>query len=54
MLDSGITIVGKGAKIPPGIKIGRNSAILCDVMEDDFTGPEVPSGETVKPKQRRT
>ena len=54
VLNSGITIVGKGAMIPTGVKIGRNSVIFCNVREDDFPGTEIPSGGTVKPKQRRT
>ena len=53
VLNAGITIVGKGAKIPVGVKIGRNCAIFCDAREDDFPGTEIPSGEIIKPKQSR-
>jgi len=53
MLNSGITIVGKGAKIPEGVKIGRNCAITANVVEKDFRGPVVPSGETIKAKRHR-
>jgi len=52
-LNSGITVVGKGARIPEGITIGRNCAIACNVMEKDFRGTVVPSGETVKAKRHR-
>lgn len=53
-LHTGITIVGKRAKVPPGIKIGRNCAIFNNAGEDDFHGPEIQSGETIKPKRRRS
>jgi glucose-1-phosphate adenylyltransferase len=55
-LQSGITVVGKGARIPTGLRIGRNCLIAADVMERDFArllssngrvGKELPSGETV-------
>jgi len=55
-LQSGITVVGKGARIPSGLRIGRNCLIAADVMERDFlrflssngsVGKELPSGETV-------
>lgn len=53
VLSKGITIIGKRAKIPAGIKIGRNCVIYGNAKEDDFPGPEVQSGETIKPKRRR-
>jgi hypothetical protein len=55
-LQSGITLVGKGARIPTGLTIGRNVLIAADVIERDFqrilssnghVGTELPSGETV-------
>lgn len=56
-LYSGITIVGKGARIPSGLSIGRNCRIGSDVLERDFeryvssnggeASLQVPSGETV-------
>jgi glucose-1-phosphate adenylyltransferase len=55
-LQSGITVVGKGARIPSGLRIGRNCLIAADVLERDFTrylssnghrAKELPSGETV-------
>src|SRR5579864_8454230 len=55
-LQSGITVVGKGARIPTGMTIGRNVLIAADVIERDFqrilvsnghVGTELPSGETV-------
>jgi glucose-1-phosphate adenylyltransferase len=55
-LSSGITVVGKGARIPTGLRIGRNCLIAADVIERDFqrllssnghVARELPSGETV-------
>jgi len=46
---TGPTIVGKGARIPGGKRIGRNVVIQTDVNEEDFDGfgDLVPSGATV-------
>jgi glucose-1-phosphate adenylyltransferase len=55
-LQSGITVVGKGARIPTGLRIGRNCLIAADVIERDFqrllstnghVASELKSGETV-------
>jgi glucose-1-phosphate adenylyltransferase len=55
-LQSGITVVGKGARIPTGVRVGRNCLIAADVIERDFqrflssnghVRTELPSGETV-------
>jgi len=48
----GITIVGKKSKIPRGVKIGRNCIIYPGVVEDDFSGSEIRSGETIRPKRK--
>ncbi len=53
VLNTGITIVGKRAKIGPGTRIGRNCVIYGGVDKDDFPGHEIQSGETIKPKRRR-
>jgi len=50
--NTGITIVGKRAKVPAGIKMGRNCITYYGVTEDDFPGPEIQSGETIRPKRR--
>lgn len=47
-LDSGITVIGKGARVPPGIRVGCNVKIAPGVLESDFPGPEVPDGGTVE------
>jgi len=52
VINTGITLVGKKAKIPPGVRIGHNCVICCGVTEDDFPAPEVQSGETIKPRRR--
>ena len=46
---TGPTIVGKGARMPGGKRIGRNVVIQTDVNEEDFDGfgDLVPSGATV-------
>lgn len=54
ILSTGITVVGKAARIPAGITIGRNCAIFSNVIERDFRKPIVQSGETIKPKRHRT
>ncbi len=48
-MSSGITVVGKGAHIPPNVRIGRNVLINSDVDEERFAafGDMVPSGETI-------
>ena len=50
--NTGITIIGKRTKIPHGVKIGRNCITYPDVVADDFPGPEIQSGETIRPKRR--
>jgi len=52
LLNTGITVVGKRARIPSGYRIGRNCLISSDVLEGDFAGQDglvVPSGSTVEP-----
>ena len=47
-LSAGITIVGKRARIPRGVEVGRNCRIDPGVIERDFGGvTSVASGETV-------
>ena len=56
-LTTGITIVGKDARIPSGVRLGRNVKIGSDVQERDFEavvrdGLLVPSGGTVESEAR--
>jgi glucose-1-phosphate adenylyltransferase len=48
-LNTGITVVGKEARLPANIRIGRNVLINADVDEEAFApfGGLVPSGETI-------
>jgi glucose-1-phosphate adenylyltransferase len=46
-LNTGVSIVGKGAHIPGGLRIGRNVVINADREEEDFPAGEVASGETI-------
>jgi glucose-1-phosphate adenylyltransferase len=51
-LDTGISVVGKNAHIPAGLRIGRNVLVDADVDEADFaifTDRIVHSGSTVTP-----
>ncbi len=50
-LNTGITVVGKRAVIPRGVRIGRNVKIAADVRPADFAGRLVRSGESVEPKR---
>ena len=45
-LSSGLVVVGKKARLPEGITIGRNARIGASVLESDFTSP-VPAGGVV-------
>ena len=46
-LFSGLTLVGKQARVPPGTRIGRNCRIDPFVTEADFTRRRVAAGDTV-------
>ncbi|MBX5489563.1 MAG: glucose-1-phosphate adenylyltransferase [Chloroflexi bacterium] len=47
-LNTGISLVGKRARIPSGLRMGRNCRIDPDVTERDFGGrSELPSGESI-------
>ncbi|MBI4673831.1 MAG: glucose-1-phosphate adenylyltransferase [Chloroflexi bacterium] len=48
-LNTGITVVGKGAHVPANISIGRNVVVAPRVEEETFKefGDTVPSGATV-------
>ncbi|MDX1522058.1 MAG: sugar phosphate nucleotidyltransferase, partial [Anaerolineae bacterium] len=46
-LNTGLTVVGKRARIPGGIKIGHNVIINPDVNESHFQSDYLESGETI-------
>ncbi len=47
ILNTGITLVGKRARIPAGVRLGRNVVVHPDVSEDRFPAEEIPSGGSV-------
>jgi len=49
-LNSGITVIGKGARLPSGLRVGRNCKIDPGVKETDFATLSIPSGTSVVPK----
>jgi glucose-1-phosphate adenylyltransferase len=44
---SGLTLVGKKAMIPPGMRVGTNCIVYPDMKEKDFSGLTVGDGETI-------
>jgi glucose-1-phosphate adenylyltransferase len=52
-INTGISLVGKKARIPAGTRIGRNCKIGCWVEMTDFDTDFVPSGASVGPKTPR-
>jgi glucose-1-phosphate adenylyltransferase len=50
-LNSGITVIGKGARLPPGLRVGRNCKINPGVKESDFSTLSLPSGSSVEGEQ---
>ncbi len=49
-LNTGITVVGKRAVIPRGVRIGRNVRVAADIRSSDFVGRVIKSGESVEPR----
>lgn len=47
-LDTGITLIGKRARLPDNLKVGRNAKIGTDLRPEDFSSDTVASGETVE------
>jgi glucose-1-phosphate adenylyltransferase len=46
-LNTGLTVIGKRARIPAGLKVGHNVIINPGVHEGHFQTDFVPSGETI-------
>jgi glucose-1-phosphate adenylyltransferase len=46
-MTTGINVVGAGAQIPGGLRLGRNVLIHSDRSESDFSGTEYASGEAI-------
>lgn len=47
-LNCGITVIGKGARLPPGLRVGRNCKIDPCAKESDFSTLTIPSGSSVR------
>ena len=47
-LNCGITVIGEGARLPPGLRVGRNCKIDPGVKESDFSTLSIPSGSSVE------
>ena len=43
-LSTGVTVIGKGTRIPAGLRIGRGCIVNPDLRESDFPHAEIPSG----------
>lgn len=46
-LNTGLTVIGKGALVPANIKLGRNVLVYPHVTAKDYGGKDVESGGTV-------
>jgi glucose-1-phosphate adenylyltransferase len=46
-LNSGITVIGKAARLPQGLRVGRNCKIDPGVKESNFSTLSIPSGSSV-------
>jgi glucose-1-phosphate adenylyltransferase len=53
-LNTGITVVGKRAIIPRGVRIGRNVKVAGDVKATDFPSRIVKSGASIDSKRPET
>jgi glucose-1-phosphate adenylyltransferase len=51
-LNTGVTLVGKGSRLPDNLPVGRNCEIGPDLRPEDFGGGSVASGETVENTSR--
>ncbi|OGN96682.1 MAG: glucose-1-phosphate adenylyltransferase [Chloroflexi bacterium RBG_13_51_36] len=50
-LNSGITVIGIAARLPQGLRVGRNCKIDPGVKESDFSTLSIPSGSSVGGKE---
>lgn len=49
-INTGITIIGKRARVPAGATIGRNCRIDPNTTPEDYEQLHVPSGATISPR----
>ena len=52
LLKSGITVLGKGIKIPKNFRVGKNVRIFSGVKFDKFVDGKIESGETLVKEKR--
>ncbi|MCK8817320.1 glucose-1-phosphate adenylyltransferase [Natroniella sulfidigena] len=50
LLNNGLNVIAKGAKIPSGVRIGRNCRVVSYVKKSDFNSKNVASGSTIRPR----
>ena len=46
-LSTSVTVIGKGSRVPAGLRIGRGCIIYPDMREANFPQAEIPSGSVV-------
>src|SRR5918992_909148 len=51
-LNTGITVVGKRAVVPRGVRLGRNVKVAENVRSVDFRSRVVASGGSIEPRKR--
>lgn len=51
LLTTGISIIGKRARLPYNLQVGRNCVIGPAVRADEFPGTVVPSGATIRTRR---
>jgi glucose-1-phosphate adenylyltransferase len=47
-LHTGLTVLGKGAILPSGCRIGANSIVYPRARESDYRGSTIPPGSTIR------
>ena len=47
-LNSGLTLIGKSAKLPAGLQVGRNAKIGSDIKESQFQSLQIAAGTTIE------
>ena len=47
-VNSGITLIGKRARLPDNLKVGRNCKIGGDLRPEDFPADTLASGESLE------
>lgn len=52
-LASGLTVIGKGAEIPAGARVGSNTLVEIGARESDFPERELAPGSVVRVREKR-